>query len=203
MSNTACNLAQDCESSEWKLGISCSCLHLQGIVTDGTQRIKTNCFSAQWIATSHSCVTQSISIVTAYDSLGQSGLEHSLLQSQAEVLYIDPYLLKTATEPLKKSKVHTIIVNEASIFGGLDTVEAFKSANPNFKVISFDEVCKLGKTTPVDPVFPKPDDLYCVMYTSGSGGVPKGVRIAHRNLVAGGKSITHSIEKAMIIDRRH
>ncbi|CAF3498899.1 unnamed protein product [Fusarium graminearum] len=141
--------------------------------------------SAQWIATSHSCVTQSISIVTAYDSLGQSGLEHSLLQSQAEVLYIDPYLLKTATEPLKKSKVHTIIVNEASIFGGLDTVEAFKSANPNFKVISFDEVCELGKTTPVDPVFPKPDDLYCVMYTSGSGGVPKGVRIAHRNLVAG------------------
>ncbi|KAF4501343.1 long-chain-fatty-acid-- ligase [Fusarium agapanthi] len=37
----------------------------------------------------------------------------------------------------------------------------------------------------VDPVYPEPDDLYCVMYTSGSGGVPKGVRIAHRNLIAG------------------
>ncbi|KAG8672463.1 long-chain fatty acid-CoA ligase [Fusarium poae] len=141
--------------------------------------------SAQWIATSHSCVTQSISIVTAYDSLGQSGLEHSLLQSQAEVIYIDPYLLKTATEPLKKSKVHTVIVNESSIFGGLEMVEYFKSENPRFNVVSFNEVVELGKSTPVEPVFPKTDDLYCVMYTSGSGGVPKGVRIAHKNLVAG------------------
>ncbi|KAL6916818.1 hypothetical protein FSST1_008313 [Fusarium sambucinum] len=141
--------------------------------------------SAQWIATSHSCVTQSISIVTAYDSLGQSGLEHSLLQSQAEVIYIDPYLLKTATEPLKKSKVHTVIVNESSIFGGLEMLEAFRAENPKLKVVNFTELCELGKSTPIEPVFPKPDDLYCVMYTSGSGGVPKGVRIAHKNLVAG------------------
>ncbi|RFN44612.1 hypothetical protein FIE12Z_11156 [Fusarium flagelliforme] len=139
----------------------------------------------KWIATSHACATQSLSIVTAYDSLGQSGLEHSLLQSQAEVLYIDPYLLKTATEPLKKSKVHTIIVNKASIFDGLDILESFKAANPKFKVISFDEACDLGKNNMVEPVYPKPEDLYCVMYTSGSGGVPKGVRIAHKNLVAG------------------
>jgi long-chain acyl-CoA synthetase len=148
----------------------------------------TNIYSAQWIATSHACATQSLSIVTAYDSLGQSGLEHSLLQSQAEVLYIDPYLLKTATEPLKKSKVHTIIVNKASIFDGLDILESFKAANPKFKVISFDEACELGKSNMVEPVYPKPEDLYCVMYTSGSGGVPKGVRIAHKNLVAGGES---------------
>ncbi|CEI61873.1 Long-chain-fatty-acid--CoA ligase 1 [Fusarium venenatum] len=141
--------------------------------------------SAQWIAASHCCVTQSISIVTAYDSLGQSGLEHSLLQSQAEVIYIDPYLLKTATEPLKKSKVHTVIVNKSSIFGGLEMVEAFRTENPKLKVVSFNELCELGKGTPIEPVFPKPDDLYCVMYTSGSGGVPKGVRIAHKNLVAG------------------
>ncbi|KAF4332785.1 long-chain-fatty-acid ligase [Fusarium beomiforme] len=141
--------------------------------------------SAQWIATSHACATQSMSIITAYDSLGPSGLEHSLLQTQAEVMYIDPYLLKTAAEPLKKSKVHTLIVNEASIFGGLDLLEAFKTSHPNIKVINFEDVCRSGQKEPLDPVYPDPDDLYCVMYTSGSGGVPKGVRIAHRNLIAG------------------
>ena len=102
-------------------------------------------------------------------------------------MYIDPYLLKTATEPLKKSKVHTIIVNKASIFDGLDILESFKAENPKFKVISFDETYELGKSNLVEPVWPKPEDLYCVMYTSGSGGVPKGVRIAHKNLVAGSK----------------
>jgi long-chain acyl-CoA synthetase len=177
-------------------------LRLQGIATYEIWSIMINCLSAQWIATSHSCVTQSISIVTAYDSLGQSGLEHSLLQSQAEVIYIDPYLLKTATEPLKKSKVHTVIVNESSIFGGLEMVEYFKSENPRFNVVSFNEVVELGKSTPVEPVFPKTDDLYCVMYTSGSGGVPKGVRIAHKNLVAGGKSRKHSIRKKMMVDSK-
>ncbi|SPJ81546.1 related to long-chain-fatty-acid--CoA ligase [Fusarium torulosum] len=140
--------------------------------------------SAQWIAISHGCATQSISIITAYDSLGASGLEHSLLQTEAEIIYIDPYLLKTATEPLKKSKIHTIIVNEASIFGGTELVEEFKSANPRFKIISFEELYTSGRNAMVDPVHAKPDDLYCVMYTSGSGGVPKGVQIAHKNLVA-------------------
>ncbi|KAM0501071.1 hypothetical protein ACHAP8_004799 [Fusarium lateritium] len=133
----------------------------------------------------HKETTQVEKKVDAYDSLGQSGLEHSLLQSQAEVIYIDPYLLKTATEPLKKSKVHTVIVNESSIFGGLEMLEAFRAENPKLKVVNFTELCELGKSTPIEPVFPKPDDLYCVMYTSGSGGVPKGVRIAHKNLVAG------------------
>ncbi|KAF4435628.1 hypothetical protein F53441_13473 [Fusarium austroafricanum] len=141
--------------------------------------------SAQWIAMSHACATQSISIITAYDSLGQTGVEHSLLQTEAEVMYIDPYLLKTAAEPLKKSKVHTLIMNEASIFGASEHLEAFKSANPKIKVISFEELCKSGQSAMVDPVYPEPDDLYCIMYTSGSGGVPKGVRIAHKNLIAG------------------
>ncbi|KAF5535934.1 long-chain-fatty-acid ligase [Fusarium phyllophilum] len=141
--------------------------------------------SAQWIAMSHACATQSMSIITAYDSLGSGGLEHSLVQTQAEVMYIDPYLLKTASEPLKKSKVHTLIVNEASIFGGSELLEEFKTSHPKIKVISFDDLCKAGESEIVDPVYPDPDDLYCVMYTSGSGGVPKGVRIAHRNLIAG------------------
>lgn len=105
-------------------------------------------------------------------------------------MYIDPYLLKTASEPLKKSKVHTLIVNEASIFGGSELLEEFKTSHPKVKVISFDELCKAGASEIADPVWPEPGDLYCIMYTSGSGGVPKGVRISHRNLIAGSKMIS-------------
>ncbi|CRK22233.1 hypothetical protein BN1723_017985, partial [Verticillium longisporum] len=70
--------------------------------------------SLNWMALSHACGSQSISLVTAYDTLGEEGLEHSLLQTDADAMYIDPQLLKTATRPLKKAKtVKFLIYNDA------------------------------------------------------------------------------------------
>ncbi|GFW47068.1 hypothetical protein TNCV_55221 [Trichonephila clavipes] len=31
---------------------------------------------------------------------------------------------------------------------------------------------------------PKPDDLFCICYTSGTTGVPKGVKVTHRNILS-------------------
>lgn len=144
--------------------------------------------SANWLCMSHACASQSISIVTAYDTLGESGVEHTLVQTKASAIYIDPHLLKTATEPLKKSNVKTVIVNEACNFAVGDEIEEFKAANPEFKVLTFDELRALGEANMVEPVPAKPTDLYCIMYTSGSTGVPKGACITHEALVAGGSS---------------
>ena len=75
---------------------------------------------------SHGCASQSITIVTAYDTLGESGLEHSLLQTKADAMYVDPHLLQTAARLLKKSNVKTIVVNERCIFATGDEIEKFK-----------------------------------------------------------------------------
>ncbi|KAM5354946.1 hypothetical protein ACJ41O_001592 [Fusarium nematophilum] len=142
--------------------------------------------SISWISISHGCASQSISIVTAYDTLGESGLEHSLVQTKADAMYVDPHLLQTAAGPLKKSNVKTIIVNEGCIFATGDEIEEFKQAHPEFKVLTFEELRKMGEDNPVDLVPAKGPDLYCAMYTSGSTGPPKGVCITHEALVAGG-----------------
>jgi long-chain acyl-CoA synthetase len=102
-------------------------------------------------------------------------------------MYVDPHLLKTATDAIRKSKVRTIIVNTECIFAAGGEVEAFQSANPDIKVVTYNDLVKLGQENPVEPNPAKGSDLYCIMYTSGSTGVPKGACISHQALVAGGK----------------
>lgn len=140
------------------------------------------------MALSHACGSQSMSIVTAYDTLGASGVEHSLLQSRADAMYIDPHLLKTATGGLKKAEnVKFIIYNDSSIFSNGTEVDEFKKANPDVKILSIEEVRQLGEDHPADPVEPKADDTFCIMYTSGSTGTPKGVPMTHSGMVAASK----------------
>jgi len=154
--------------------------------------------TANWMAMSHACGSQSISIVTAYDTLGASGVEHSLLQSNAEAMYIDPQLLKTASGALKKAdNVKFVVYNDNSIFSDGTEVDAFRKANPDIKLLSIEEVRALGEENPVDTVEPSPEELFCIMYTSGSTGPPKGVPMTHEGTVAALSGLFTCVEECV------
>ena len=138
----------------------------------------------------HSCSSQSISIVTAYDSLGPEGVRHTLTQSSINAMYVDPQLFKTVSASIKEVPgVKFLVYNEESIFakGDGSEVEWLKKEHPNLKVLSVSELVELGQKNPTDPVPPKPDDLFCLMYTSGSTGPPKGVPMSHKGIISSGK----------------
>jgi len=58
---------------------------------------------------------------------------------------------------------------------------------------SFDELISLGREFGVEPIPPTPNDLCCIMYTSGSTGNPKGVMLSHANIIATSKQINFTI----------
>ena len=145
-----------------------------------------------WLATAHGAGSQSMPIVTAYDTLGEEGLKHSLMQTNAKAIFLDPHLLTQLINPLKEAKdiEHVIYNDDEAPTSKRDPklvesdIKKLKDAHPNLSVHSFSDFVKMGEDNMVDPVPPKPEDLCCIMYTSGSTGAPKGVLLTHKNVLA-------------------
>lgn len=143
--------------------------------------------SEKWLALSHGAASQSMPIVTAYDTLGEEGLRYSMVATKAKVIFLDPHLLPTLTRVLKSATEIQAVVWNNQHQVNQEHVDALKAAFPHITILSHEELQKLGKENPVDPVPPTPEDLCCIMYTSGSTGTPKGVPLKHKNVVGAGK----------------
>ncbi|ODQ81793.1 hypothetical protein BABINDRAFT_6441 [Babjeviella inositovora NRRL Y-12698] len=155
--------------------------------------------SYKWMSSFLAAQTQGIPVVTAYDTLGEAGLIHSLEQTGSVGVFTDNALLGTLINPVKKCLAIRYIIHSEPILesdkrhGGkmykdaADAVAKLKEVNPKLVIMSFDEVIQLGRdagdSIPTNP--PKPEDLACIMYTSGSTGAPKGVVLKHENIIAG------------------
>ena len=150
--------------------------------------------SAHWLAVAHGAMSQSMAIVTAYETLGEEGLRHSLLATKAKAIFLEPQLLKTLINTLKAAKNIEVIIHNTDSEHEIrqEDLDVLKNSHEHLTVISFEELRQLGESNPVPATPPKPEDLACIMYTSGSGGTPKGVELKHANVVAavaGGNSV--------------
>jgi long-chain acyl-CoA synthetase len=169
-----------------RLALSCleqRCTLLLFFASATLAKLECPLYSADWLFVAHSAFTQSIAIVTAYDTLGESGLLHSMNETEVEAIFTNADLLTTLLKVLPEcpSLKHVIYSGEAKP----EIVEKVKAQLGS--VISLKELKALGRQYPRPPVPPKAEDICCIMYTSGSTGNPKGVILKHANLVAASK----------------
>lgn len=138
--------------------------------------------SVEWMFMAHGAFTQSLTIVTAYDTLGPEGLQHAINESEASLCFMNDDQLPILNKILSKCPTIDTIIYRGQ--AKPEHVDLLKS-NAQIKcILSYEELEKLGQDNPVDVVKPSANDLCCIMYTSGSTGNPKGVMLTHGNVVA-------------------
>ncbi|KAF8651078.1 hypothetical protein AX16_004940 [Volvariella volvacea WC 439] len=141
--------------------------------------------SPNWQLMAHGCAAISTTIATAYDTLGESGLAHSLNEPECIGLFTNAELLPTLYKVLAQTPTVKYVIYDGEANSKL--VDDLHAVREDIRVVHIDKLREIGRSKPKEPLEerrPKPDTLACIMYTSGSTGNPKGVCITHGNLIA-------------------
>ncbi|TRM63081.1 hypothetical protein BD626DRAFT_495427 [Schizophyllum amplum] len=138
-----------------------------------------------WQLMAHACSSISTTIATAYDSLGEEGLTHSLNEPGCVGIFTNADLLPTVLRVLPNTPTVRVIVYDEKPSG--DLLEKLRGVREGVTVMSIEELREHGKgksEETLDGRRPTKETMACIMYTSGSTGAPKGVCLTHSNLVA-------------------
>jgi long-chain acyl-CoA synthetase len=141
--------------------------------------------SVNWQLISHACASISTTIATAYDTLGESGLTHSLNEPNCVGLFTNAELLPTLSNVFRQTPSVRFVIYDGE--PKASTLSDIKNLRSDVQIFSIAELRALGKSQPTELLTdrrPKPETMSCIMYTSGSMGAPKGVCITHANLIA-------------------
>ncbi|PVU99345.1 hypothetical protein BB559_000799 [Furculomyces boomerangus] len=151
----------------------------------------------EWRIVDHALPTQSLYSVALYDTLGESSTEYILNHSDALIVFCSLDKVSKLLQMLPNTpKIKAIIC--------MDDIHSPKAQNPpvhipspfnttsidvlkswagslNIGLYDMKEVEAIGAADKIEQHIPKPNDIYTLLYTSGTTGNPKGVVTTHHN----------------------
>ncbi|GFR13965.1 long-chain-fatty-acid--CoA ligase 1 [Trichonephila clavata] len=129
------------------------------------------------------CSRYSMVLVPLYHCFGSENMTYIIDQVKMEVLFCEDS--KFAVEIIEDKKSYPSLKHIVLIDANEDEITELQASYPGMHIISLKDLEISGKLNLEKPIKkPKPDDLFCICYTSGTTGVPKGVRVTHRNILS-------------------
>ncbi|XP_014781246.1 long-chain-fatty-acid--CoA ligase 5 [Octopus bimaculoides] len=135
----------------------------------------------EWTLIDLACAMYTVALAGLYDTISAEASSYVIEQTESKVLICDNvskmdklFSTKSSYENLK-----TIVLVDHP---GDDFTNVEKERN--IKIVSLEAVQEMGKNNLEELVPPKPENLFCLCYTSGSTGLPKGVITSHRNVTS-------------------
>ena len=133
----------------------------------------------EWVIADLAIMTAGAITVPAYVTHTVDDHRHVLANSGARAVIVSkpPLSARVLAAANQVSTVHTVI-----------TIEPAAGQASAVDVLPWEEVMARGGETADAAAEPatalEPDDTACLIYTSGTGGIPKGVMTSHRNILA-------------------
>jgi len=143
-----------------------------------------NC--VEWMLAELSCIYGNFTSVSVYDTLGPDAASYIIADSGAQALFVDGKTLKrvavTLNHELYKANVGADL-KYVVYWGESDAETKGTLEGLGLKVSSIDDALKYSSEH-LKAAQPSHQDIYTIMYTSGTTGLPKGVMLSNSNIVA-------------------
>ncbi len=141
----------------------------------------------EWDITQLACCMFSYVVVPLYDSQSVEAQTYIINQTELKTICVDN---EAKIEKLLKAKSELPTLETIVCFDGrVSNATAGLVQAHGWKLLLYEQLKALGeeKPTPIRPA--KPDDMFIILYTSGTTGMPKGVVLKQKSVAAEVESI--------------